>query len=115
MLKEPIVVGKAYVNARLRVLREVVEEVDEQHVKFHAFDLESGRLLPSRHRVCETTQMAAWAERAASPREMELIHPYEWAAWTDEPGPHAERGIGLEAAKTSMESTPGPHVFPPAK
>ena len=58
MLKEPIVVGKAYVNSRLRILREVVDEIDEERIKFHSFDLDSGRLLPSRHRVCQKNEMA---------------------------------------------------------
>jgi len=115
MLKEQIVVGKAYVNARARVLREVVEEVDEQRVKFNAFDLATGRLLPSRHRVCPKPEMAAWAEREADPQETALIHPFEATPWEETPAARDDRAVQLEAAKAALQFAPGPHTFPQVK
>ncbi len=115
MLKERIVVGKAYVNERARVLREVVEEVDEQRVKFNAFDLRTGRLLPSRHRTCEKRDMASWAEREAHPHETARVHPFEPAAWSGTTRPGGDRGIALEAARAPLETASGPHAFPQLK
>lgn len=115
MLKDQIVVGRAYVNGSARVLREVVEEVDEQRVKFNAFDLATGKFLPSRHRTCPKAEIAAWAEREASPREMALIHPFEAAAWVDAPAPREARAIQLEAARSVLEAAAGPHAFPQPK
>lgn len=115
MLKEQIVVGKAYVNGQARLLREVVEELDGQCVKFHAFDLATGRLSPSRHRTCRKEEMADWAEREATPGERARIHPFEEAAWTEPAARRTDRSIDLEAAKAALEASAGPHAFPPAK
>ncbi len=114
MLKERIVVGKAYVNERARVLREVVEEVDEQLVKYNAFDLKTGRLLPSRHRTCAKDDLAAWAEREARPDEARRAHPFEPGEWK-EPEPSGGGRIDLEAAKATLETAAAPHAFPQLK
>ncbi len=115
MLKEPIVVGKAYVNERSRVLREVVEEIDEQRIKFNAFDLGTGRLLPSRHRTCGKGEMASWAEREAMPDETARAHPFD-PAISQRPDARAiTRAMRLEVAKTALETVTTPHSFPQAK
>ncbi len=115
MLKERIVVGKAYVNERARVLREVVEEVDERRVKFNAFDLSTGRLLPSRHRTCEKREMASWAQREARPDETARAHPFQPDIWTQSDPDGITRTMKLEEAKAALETTTSPHAFPQAK
>ncbi len=115
MLKERIVVGKAYVNERARVLREVVEEVDERRIKFNAFDLATGRLLPSRHRTCEKREMASWAEREARPDETARAHPFQPDIWTQSDPEGATRTMNLEQAKTALETPASPHAFWQAK
>ncbi len=115
MLKDRIVVGKAYVNERAHVLREVVEEVDDQRVKFNAFDLRTGRLLPSRHRTCDKRDMASWAEREAHPHETARVHPFEPAAWSGAQQLGSDRSITLEAARGALETSSGPHAFPQLK
>lgn len=111
MRKKRIVVGKAYVNEEARVLREVVEEVDDQRIKFNAFDLATGKLLPSRHRVCPAQDMETWSQREATPEEQAFIHPFESAAWPD-PWGRPQRGIDpLEVARAAREAAPGPQVF----
>ncbi len=116
MLKEQIVVGKAYVNERARILREVVEEIDERHVKFNAFDLRSWRLLPSRHRTCEKREIASWAEREARPDETARAHPFQPdGLWTQSDPDGLTRAMKLEEAKSALETTASPHAFPQAK
>ncbi len=107
MLKDQIVVGKAYVNERTHVLREVVEEIEEERVKFNAFDLATGRLLPSRHRVLPARDMAAWAGREASSAELARIHPYAPEALQEPVARTSVRGIEIEAAKAALDASPG--------
>jgi hypothetical protein len=115
MVKESIVVGKAYVNERARVLREVVEELDEGRVKFNAFDLQSGRLLPSRHRTCDRRDMAAWAEREAQPDETARAHPFERPPWSGSGRPDGDRPVSMETARAALETASAPHAFPQLK
>ncbi len=46
--KQNIAVGRSYVNEGAHIAREVVEEVDRRKVKYNAFDLVDGRLIPDR-------------------------------------------------------------------
>ncbi len=115
MLKDEIVVGRSYVNEDACIVREVVEEVDDRHVKYQAFELESGRLLPARHRVCEKRDLARWASRLADPDEVARIHPFEPASALDSPFPPDRRDARLEEAMTAIHGTPGAHTFPRIK
>src|SRR5512142_2995994 len=74
MLKEEIVVGKSYVNEGACLIREVIEEVDSRHVKYSAFELDSGPWLPARHSVCSRRDMQRWADREARPHEEARLH-----------------------------------------
>ncbi len=112
MLKEQIVVGKAYVNDRAQVLREVVEEVDEERVRFNAFELQTGRLLPTRHRTWARSDMASWAQREARPEERALVHPYDAEAGAGASAPATNRGVPLDIAKAALEVGRAPHSFP---
>ncbi len=60
MLEERmIVVGRAYVKEDARTIREVVEELDDRRVRFNAFDLDTGKLTPSRHQTCSQSSARA--------------------------------------------------------
>ncbi len=115
MLKAEIVIGKSYVNESARVIREVVEEVDRRHVKYFAFELESGRLLPARRQVCERRQLARWANREARPAEIARIHPFGQGACFDTAFPQEHGTVGVDKARTAMDKSPGAHTFPRAK
>ncbi len=115
MLKEEIVVGKSYVNEGACVIREVVEEVDRHRVKYQAFELDSGRLLPARHRECTKGELRRWADREARPNEAARLHPYEQAAWADLLSPSERGALRPEEARTSAEKTPGALGFPQPK
>ncbi len=115
MLKEEIVVGKSYVNEGACIIREVVEEVDSYHIRYNTFELDSGRLLPARHRVCSKGELKRWADREARANEASRVHPYEQAAWTD-PLPSAGRGsLRPEEARSAAEASPGSRTFPQPK
>ena len=114
MLKEEIVVGKAYVNEQMCILREVVEEVDNRHVRYHAFELESGRLLPARHRTCSRAELKRWADREAEMNERARIHPFEVDAILAD-GADLQGALLPEEARTASEAAPGVHTFPRTK
>ncbi len=111
MLKEEIVVGKAYVNERTSLVREVIEEVDNRHVRYIAFELESGRLLPARHSICSKAELKRWADREIEPHEQARIHPYQANASAEN---HSSMGNGLrpEEARAVADGAPGTHTFP---
>ncbi len=117
MLKEEIVVGKAYINEHASIVREVVEEVDSHHVRYNAFDLTTGRLIPASRRVIHRRELARWADREAEPRETARIHPHEQGAWLDANGlVPLERGtVNLERARAALQADPGTHTFPPLR
>ena len=115
MLKEEIVVGKSYVNEGSCIIREVVEEVDRSHIRYHSFELNSGRLLPARHQVCARVVLAHWADREAGPSEIARIHPYEADVSRGATGESSERPIGLDEAHAELDRAPGAHTFPPPK
>lgn len=115
MLKEEIVVGKSYVNDGSCVIREVVEEVDRRHLRYHSFELTSGRLLPARHQICARGELARWADREADPREIARIHPYEADIWLGNDPESPERPIHLDEAHAEIDKAPGAHTFPAPK
>jgi hypothetical protein len=115
MLKEEIVVGKAYVNEGASMIREVFEEVDRRHVKYHAFELGSGRLLPARRQVCDRRELARWADREAKFDEIARIHPFEQRAAVDMALPQEHGTLRVDEARTAMDESPGAHTFPRTK
>ena len=115
MLKDPIVVGKAYVNEDARVIREVIEEVDGRRVRFNAFDLATGRLIPAPHRICHRHQLARWAQREASGPETALLHPYERTAQFAALLPRDQGSVELERAKALLDRARALHTFPQVK
>ena len=113
MLKEEIVVGKSYVNEGACVIREVVEEVDHHRVKYISFEVESGKLLPARHRTCDRRELRRWADREAKAQGTARIHPFEARATT---GFAAERYAWRpEEVRTIADAAPGAHTFPRVK
>ena len=115
MLKEEIVVGKSYVNEHARVIREVIEEVDTRHIRYNAFDLGTGKLIPAPHQVCHRREMARWADREAALPETGRIHPYEPSAWFDVLSPPEHTSMGVEQARAAIDADPGAHTFPRTK
>jgi hypothetical protein len=111
MLKDEIIVGKSYVNEDAHVLREVVEEIDSRRIKFNAFNLDTGQLLPSPNQVCRKSQLARWANRGARPREIARVHPYDQSTWFEGLPPGEQVGAQLERAKASMEQMAGNRTF----
>lgn len=111
MLKEEIVVGKAYVNEGTCIVREVIAEVDGRHVKYVAFELDSGTLLPARHSVCSTRDMQRWADREAWPHEVARMHPFQ--AEMGAPGFDSfERAARPpHEVRAAAEALPGAHSF----
>ena len=111
-MKEEIVVGKAYVNEAARVIREVVEEVDDHHVNFNAFELDTGKLIPARHRAAHKRAMARWADRAALPSETDLIHPFEEANLGRKLLPPGCGTLHIAQARAAIDASPGTHLLP---
>jgi hypothetical protein len=114
MRKEQIVVGKAYVNSDETIMREVVEDIDENCILVNGFDLTTGMLLPTRHRIHHRGQLARWACREATEAERASVHPYQAESWYHPLSRYERAGIPLREAKSSS-TEPGPHTFPRAK
>lgn len=112
MLKEEIVVGKSYVNEEARIIREVVEEVDRHHVRFNAFEMDTGRLSPTRHRVCDRWELSRWADRVAASSELARMHPFEQSALSGVLPAPDHGALRPEQARASLDSAPGTHTFP---
>jgi hypothetical protein len=115
MHRDHIVVGNAYVNEQACIVREIIEEVDERRVRFNAFELPTGRLVPTRHHVCEKSQFAQWADREASATERAILHPYgqEQSHAQADGATHGRQDVA--AARAMIESSPGHHTFPQVK
>jgi hypothetical protein len=109
MRKQQIVVGKSYVNERTGVIREVIAEIDQRHIKAQTFDLATGKLVPTRHNIWDRGQLAHWADRETTPPETARIHPYQREASTDLPLPVNQIRTPLETARTTLEGIPGFH------
>ncbi len=106
MLKQDVVVGKSYVNEVESVIREVAEETDAHQVRFHAFDLATGKLIPVTRQTCHRRQLARWADREASPQEIARTHPYAAAdPFNPTFGPF-DGGAALDRAKRALTGTP---------
>jgi len=105
--KQIIAVGRSYVNESVNIAREVVEEVDQHKIKYNAFDLKDGGLIPSAMQVCRKSDMAHWADREATPDEIAKIHPFEKLPWFEEV-PHREvKGAELELTKANLQQVVG--------
>lgn len=115
MLKEEIVVGKSYVNERACLLREVIEEMDSRHIKYSAFELDSGKWLPARHSICSRQDMQRWADRQARPHEQARIHPFEQEAWFDILLPAQHNAMDPDEARVTIERIPGARTMPQPK
>ncbi len=111
MLKEEIVVGKSYVNEGARIIREVVEEVDRHNVRFNAFEMDSGRLSPTRHRVCSRRELASWADREAASCETRRIHPFDQDANSDMFAAPERGTLRVEEARAALDGMAGTHTF----
>jgi hypothetical protein len=105
MLQRDLVVGRAYVNEEACVVRELVEELDERRVRFNAFDLETGKLLPSRHQVSDKGKLARWANREASASELARIHPFEPRSWSENLPDGEAAQARLEQVKADLAQT----------
>lgn len=79
--KYDVTAGKCYINEKKGIAREVVEEIDRHKVKFNAFNLATGQLVPKPFQICFKSQMVYWADREATPDEIAAIHPYVATNW----------------------------------
>ena len=79
--KLEVTAGKCYVNEGNGTAREVVEEIGRHKIKFNAFDLATGQLVPRPFQICFKSQMAYWADREATSDEIAKIHPYVPTDW----------------------------------
>ena len=111
MNRDQIVVGKSYVNDGASIVREVVEEVDARRVKFNAFELRTGKLIPARRQVCRRSQLARWADREASQRETARIHPFNPGSWFVEVPDRQAVDAELERVKAGMAQTAASQAF----
>ncbi len=106
MLKgQDITVGKCYVDPKGRVAREVVEELDRHRVRFNAFNLITGRLIPAPFQISWKSDMARWAGREASPEELARIHPFEPIPWFEDLPISESKAAKLEFTKANMLET----------
>jgi hypothetical protein len=105
--KQNIAVGRTYVNEDAHIAREVVEEIDKRKVKYNAFDLIDGRLIPAALQICRKSDLAHWADREANRDEIAKIHPFEPLPWFEEI-PHREvRAAELELTKANLQQVVG--------
>jgi hypothetical protein len=112
MLKDKkIIVGKSYVNEDTGTVREVVEEMDGRHIKFNAFDLDTGKLLPAPNQVCHKNQLARWADREARPHEIAKVHPYNYGAWFEDLPVRDETRAQLERTKANVDQMAASRTF----
>ncbi len=100
---EPLRVGTAYVNERVGLLREFVEEMDRFRIRFNEFDLKTGRLRIPVRRIGYKRPFARWAKRQATSAERAQTHPTARgpelaSANSDELGrlEHEHRRAGIE-------------------
>ena len=82
--------------------REVVEEVGNHKVKYNAFELATGRLVPAPFQTCFRGELAYWADREASPEEVAKLHPFEPAPWFEDVPLDDLKSAGLELTKSKM-------------
>ena len=104
-------VGKSYVNESKAEVREVVEEVDHRRIKYNAFDLNTGKLIPAPYQVCHKSQLSRWADREARSQEIAKLHPYQPGPWFEEVPSREAVDTQLERTKANMEQLAGNHTF----
>ena len=105
--KRNITVGRSYVNEGTHIAREVVEEIDHRKVKYNAFDLTDGRLIPAVQQVCKKSELAHWADREANPEEISIIHPFEQRTWFEELPVRESKSAELELTKANLQQIVG--------
>lgn len=105
--KQDISVGRSYVNEDADIAREVVEEIDDRKIKYNAFDLTGGSLLPELQQVCRKSDLAHWADREANPEEIAKIHPFEQGSWFEELPPSEVKAAELELTKANIQQVVG--------
>ena len=102
-----IAVGRSYVNERAHIAREVVEEIDHRKIKYNAFDLTDGSLLPEVQQICRKNALAIWADREANPEEIAKIHPFEKTSWFEGIPPREAKAAEIEVAKANLQQVVG--------
>jgi len=70
-----VVVGKYYVNNGRRVAREVVE-VEQKIIRFYTYHLVSGNSCGA-HSECTKRDFIHWADREATPAEIEILQSHK--------------------------------------
>lgn len=105
--KRNIIVGRSYVNENVHIAREVVEEIDHRKIKYNAFDLTDGRLIPTVQQVCKKSELAHWADREANPDEISIIHPFEQRSWFEELPTRELKSTELELTKANLQQVVG--------
>jgi len=103
--RRDIAFGRCYVNERSRMAREVVEEVGRHKVRYNAFDLTTGTLVPAPLQTCYKGELAYWADREASPEEIARIHPFEPSPWFEDVPIEDLKTTELELTKSKMLQT----------
>lgn len=69
LARRDVRMGICYVHEKARHIREVLEITREQKVVYNVFDMLTGNLLRTPHRICHKSQMIRWADREATPEE----------------------------------------------
>ena len=105
--KQNIAVGRSYVNERAWIAREVIEEIDQCRVRYNAFDLKDGRLLPAVLQICRKSALALWADREANQDEISRIHPYEQKPRMEEVPSRDVNAAELELTRANLQQVVG--------
>ena len=109
MLKVQVAVGRAYVNEKAGLIREVIQELDQRHVRFNTFDLATGQLIAERRQTCRKSQLVLWADREANARELQRMHPYAPAASAPEPTTSA--GSEFDQFRSRIDGAPAQYTL----
>jgi len=107
MRKQNIAVGGSYVNERAQIAREVIEEVDQRKIKYNAFDLKDGKVIPYVKQICRKSALALWADREANPEEIAKMHPFDQLPWFETVPPREVKGAELELTKANIQQVVG--------
>jgi ABC-type cobalt transport system substrate-binding protein len=105
--KQDIAVGRSYVNESAHVAREVIEEIDRRKVKYNAFDLLDGRLIPAAMQTCRKSELAHWADREAKPDEIARIHPFEALPWFEAIQEREAKSAEIELTRANIQQVVG--------
>jgi hypothetical protein len=108
MLKNPsVIVGRAYVNERAGLVREVVEETNRYSAKYDEFDLLTARLAAAPFQACPKSRLARWADREARSIETARLHPAANEAASAKPPARQTAQTELELNRANMEQAAG--------